>query len=156
MEPWKELLIYWRSKHVDGHPPGRRDIDPAMDMPHLIANLLIADVVPEGYRYRLVGSAVVERHKEEMTGKLAGTSKFMRRVSAEQIRHYDGVRTEQKPRLLVTGVSGTSDNAKAVTIVLPLVTRSGETEMLLIGVFYDRRYDPIDRVDYLTVHQASD
>jgi len=156
MEPWKELLIYWRSKHVAGRPPSRQDIDPAVDLPKLIANLLIADVVPEGYRYRLVGSAVVERHKEEMTGKLAGTSKFMQRVSAEQLKHYDAVRIEQRPRLLVTGVSGTADNAKALTIVLPLVARNGETEMLLIGVFYDRRFDPIDRVDYLTVHQAAD
>jgi hypothetical protein len=155
MEPWKELLVYWRSKHVDGRPPGRQDIDPAVDLPKLVANLLIADVVPEGYRYRLVGSAIVERHKEEMTGKLAGTSKFLQRVNRELIATYDTVRNEQKPKLLVSGVSK-DDHAGAVTIILPLLGKGGETEKLLIGVFYDRRFEPIDQIDYLTVNQPPD
>jgi hypothetical protein len=154
MEPWKELLIYWQAKHVDGLPPSRRDIDPAIDLPHLAANLLLADVVPEGYRYRLVGSAVVERHKQEMTGKLAGTSQFMQRVTPQLIENYDAVRTEQTPRLVKTGVAD-AEYAMAETIILPLVARTGETEMLLVGVFYDRRFDGIDHIDYLTVSYPS-
>jgi hypothetical protein len=86
MEPWNELLAYWQAKHIGDRPPSRQDIDPVIDLPHLAANLLIADVTPEGYRYRLVGSAVVERHKEEMTGKLAGSSKFMQRVRSSRSR----------------------------------------------------------------------
>ena len=155
MEPWKELLVYWRSRHVDGRPPGRHDIDPAVDLPKLVANLLIADVVPEGYRYRLVGSAIVERHKEEMTGKLAGTSKFLARVNKELIATYDSVRDEQKPKLLVSGTSK-DDHAGAVTIILPLLGKGGETAKLLVGVFYDRRFDPIDQVDYRRVNQPPD
>jgi hypothetical protein len=150
MEPWKELLVYWQGKHVDGRPPSRRDIDPAVDLPHLAANLLIADVVAEGYRYRLVGSAVVERHKQEMTGKLAGSSHFMQHVKPQLFENYDAVRTEQTPRLLKTGVVG-AEYAEAETIILPLVAKTGETEMLLVGVFYDRRFDGIDHIDYLTV-----
>jgi hypothetical protein len=154
MELWKELQVYWQAKHVDGRPPSRQDIDPAVDLPHLVANLLIADVVPEGYRYRLVGSAVVERHKQEMTGKLAGCSQFMQRVKPQLFESYDAVRTEQKPRLLKSGVSA-ADYAGAETIILPLVGKSGETEMLLVGVFYDRRFDTIDHIDYLTVSYPS-
>jgi hypothetical protein len=154
MEPWKELLVYWQAKHVDGRPPSRRDIDPAVDLPHLVANLLIADVIPEGYRYRLVGSAVVERHKQEMTGKLAGSSQFMQRVKPQLFENYDAVRTEQAPRLVKTGVAA-ADYARAETIILPLVARTGETEMLLVGVFYDRRFDAIDHIDYLTVSYSS-
>jgi hypothetical protein len=154
MESWKELLVYWQAKHVDDRPPSRRNIDPAVDLPHLVANLLIADVVPEGYRYRLVGSAVVERHKQEMTGKLAGSSEFMQRVKPQLFENYDAVRTEQKPRLVKTGVAG-ADYARAETIILPLVAKTGETEMLLVGVFYDRRFDAIDHIDYLTVSYPS-
>jgi hypothetical protein len=154
MEPWKELLIYWQAKHVDGRPPSRREIDPAVDLPHLVANLLIADVVREGYRYRLVGSAVVERHKQEMTGKLAGSSQFMQRVKPQLFENYDAVRIEQKPRLVKTGAKG-SEYARAETIILPLVAMTGETDMLLVGVFYDRRFDGIDEIDYLTVSYPS-
>jgi hypothetical protein len=149
MEPWKELLAYWQAKHVDDRPPRRQDIDPVVDLPQLAANLLIADVVPEGYRYRLVGSAVVERHNEEMTGKLAGSSKFTRRVRPQLIETFDAVRDEQMPRLLKSGVSASSGHGTAVSLVLPLVANTGETEKLLVGVFYDRRFDAIDQIDYL-------
>jgi hypothetical protein len=48
-----------------------------------------------------------------------------------------------------------ADYAGAETIILPLVGKSGETEMLLVGVFYDRRFDTIDHIDYLTVSYPS-
>jgi hypothetical protein len=155
MEPWKELLVYWQARHVGDRPPSRQDIDPVVDLPHLAANLLIADVVPEGYRYRLVGSAVVERHHEEMTGKLAGSSRFTQRVRSQMIEGFDAVRDQQKPRLLKSGVTASSDHAAAVTIILPLVAKTGETKMLLVGVFYNRRFDVIDQIDYLDISQPS-
>jgi hypothetical protein len=127
MEPWKELA----------------------------ANLLIADVVPEGYRYRLVGSAIVERHGEDMTGKLAGSSKFLERVSKELIANYDVVRNLRKPRMMVSGAT-TNDHSSAVTLILPLLGEGGETEMILVGVFYDRRFEPVERIDYLTTKGTPD
>jgi hypothetical protein len=149
MEPWKELIEYWQSKHVEGRPPGRRDIDPAIDIPRLAANLLIADVVPEGYRYRLVGSAIVERHREDMTGRLAGSSRFLQRVRENLIAIYDAVRISRQPRMMVSGRTSTG-KPEAVTIVLPLVGGDGATNMLLIGVFYERRFEQINDIDYLT------
>jgi hypothetical protein len=155
MEPWNELLDYWRSRHVDGRPPGRKDIDPAIDIPRLAANLLIADVVPEGYRYRLTGSAIVERHKVDMTGKLAGTSRFLALVREDLIASYDAVRIGRRPRILTTGVAG-KDRSDAVTVILPLVGDDGETEMLLIGVFYERRFEAIEQIDFLTAKPVAD
>jgi hypothetical protein len=154
MDQWKELLAYWQARHVEGRPPSRQDIDPAVDLPLMAANLLIADVVPEGYRYRLVGSAVVERHKEEMTGKLAGSSHFLEKVRPQLLQSFDAVRDGRKPMLLKTGLSE-SDYATAATLVLPLVESSGQTEKLLIGVFFDRRYDPIDQIDFMDVSQPA-
>lgn len=155
MEPWNELLDYWRSRHVDGRPPGRKDIDPAIDIPRLAANLLIADVVPNGYRYRLTGSAIVERHKEDMTGKLAGTSRFLELVREDLIASYDAVRIGRRPRILTTGVAG-NDHSEAVTVILPLAGADGETEMLLIGVFYERRFESVERIDFLTAKPVAD
>jgi hypothetical protein len=153
MDQWKELLAYWQARHVDGRPPGRQDIDPAIDLPLMAANLLIADVVPGGYRYRLVGSAVVERHHEEMTGKLAGSSHFLSKVRSQLLANFDAVRDDRKPRLLKTGSNEVRDRATAATLVLPLVAPSGRTEKLLIGVFYDRRYDAIDQIDFMDASQ---
>jgi hypothetical protein len=90
-----------------------------------------------------------------MTGKLAGTSKFLQRVNRELIATYDTVRDERKPRLLVSGTSK-DDHAGAVTIVLPLVSKGGETDKLLIGVFYDRGFEPVDQIDYLSVNHPPD
>ena len=155
MDQWKELLAYWQTRHVEGRPPSRQDIDPAIDLPFMAANLLIADVVPEGYRYRLVGSAVVERHKEEMTGKLAGSSHFLERVRPQLLKSFDAVRDERTPRLLKTGSSEARDYATAATLVLPLVAPSGQTEKLLIGVFFDRRYEAVDQIDFIDVSQPA-
>lgn len=155
MEQWKELLAYWQARHLDGRPPSRQDIDPAVDLPLMAANLLIADVIPEGYRYRLVGSAVVERHKQEMTGKLAGSSHFLERVRPELLKSFDAVRDERVPRLLKTGSNEARDYATAATLVLPLVAPSGETEKLLIGVFFDRRYEAVDQIDFLDVSRPT-
>jgi hypothetical protein len=155
MDQWKELLAYWQARHVEGRPPSRQDIDPAVDLPLMAANLLIADVVAEGYRYRLVGSAVVERHKQEMTGKLAGSSHFLERVRPQLLQSFNAVRDDRKPRLLKTGSSEARDYATAATLVLPLVTASGQTDKLLIGVFFDRRYEAVDQVDFMDVSQPT-
>ena len=148
MEPWKDLLAYWQSKHVDGKPPGRQAIDPIVEIPRLASHLILADVVPEGYRYRLFGSAIVERHGEDMTGRLAGSSRFLERVSKDLVANYDIVKRGQQPRILVTGSQAT-EHSDAVTIILPLIAPTGETEMLMVGVFYDRHFIPFDHVDYL-------
>jgi hypothetical protein len=118
MDQWKELLAYWQAKHVDGRPPSRQGYRPRRRHAASAANLLIADVVSDGYRYRLVGSAVVERHKEEMTGRMAGSSHFLERVRPQLLRNFDAVRDEQRPLLLKTGMSDAHDHATAVTLVL--------------------------------------
>jgi hypothetical protein len=52
-------------------------------------------------------------------------------------------------------VTASSGHAAAVSIILPLVAKTGETQKLLAGVFYDRRFDVIDQIDYLDVSQPS-
>ena len=155
MEPWDELLEYWQSKHIDGHPPGRRDVDPMVEIPRLAANLLLADIESEGYRYRLFGSALRERYGEDMTGRLAGTSRFLELVSKDLVENYDRVRREKKPRILTTGTQAAAHSA-AVTIILPLVSPAGETEMLMVGVFYDRHSIPFEHIDYMVARDPGE
>lgn len=60
---------YWRSKWVDGRPPGRAAIDPA-EIRELLPFLIIADIErnPFRVRYRLCGT-MVQQYSEELAGR---------------------------------------------------------------------------------------
>jgi hypothetical protein len=61
---------YWRAKRAGRSMPRRSDIDPA-DIPTLLPNILITEMLEEGtrYRYRLAGSAVTEAFGRSLTGQ---------------------------------------------------------------------------------------
>ncbi|HLG88357.1 MAG TPA: PAS domain-containing protein [Alphaproteobacteria bacterium] len=56
-ERHRALLRYWRSKGHDGTIPRRADIEP-LEIPRLLPNLLLWDVVDDDYECRLSGSEV--------------------------------------------------------------------------------------------------
>jgi len=135
---WKQLHQYWLSKHVDGRVPSRSDIDPIVEIPQLVKNLILLDA-GEKVTYRLVGSEVVERHGMDMTGRLSGSSGQNPKAIAEWLAAVEYVSRELKPRLLVSRV-GNSDIAQNLMIMLPLADRSGRIEMLLVGSFYNEHF----------------
>ena len=47
---WRELYSYWRGRHIEGRPPRRADIDPPIDIPKLLPNLIIFDCVGGHFR----------------------------------------------------------------------------------------------------------
>jgi hypothetical protein len=61
---------YWRAKRAGRSMPRRSDIDPA-DIPTLLPNILITEMLEAGtrYRYRLAGSAVTEAFGRSLTGR---------------------------------------------------------------------------------------
>jgi hypothetical protein len=68
------LHDYWQSRRLPGQPfVYRKDIDPA-DLRELLPLLSIADVeyAPLRFRYRLVGTRVVEYNHQEFTGLYLG------------------------------------------------------------------------------------
>jgi hypothetical protein len=68
------LHEYWESKRPSGQPfTYRKDIDPA-DLRELLSLLSICDVehAPLRFRYRLVGTRVVEYNHQEFTGQYLG------------------------------------------------------------------------------------
>lgn len=61
---------YWSERRAQRRMPDRADIDP-LDLPPAIwPNLIITEPSDGGWRYRLVGSAHVERYGMDFTGKL--------------------------------------------------------------------------------------
>ncbi|MCC7046632.1 MAG: PAS domain-containing protein [Alphaproteobacteria bacterium] len=66
----RALADYWRSKCAGRMAPRRVDIDPAEIREHM-PTLFMVEVLPRGeYRYRLVGSELVERTGRNATGKI--------------------------------------------------------------------------------------
>ncbi len=66
-----EVARYWSSKRNGRMLPDRADIDPLELSPAVWPNLLLAEPVPDStaVRYRLVGSAHVERYTFDFTGR---------------------------------------------------------------------------------------
>lgn len=64
------LEAYWRSKCQDGRLPSRQDIDPA-EIRRLLAHIALIDVAMDGdgFRFRLVGTKVVQQLSYDPTGQ---------------------------------------------------------------------------------------
>jgi hypothetical protein len=66
------MYDYWQKKRSGRRMPARRDIDP-VDIPRLLPNILISEVVPGPagvrYRYRLAGTAVARAFGRDPTGR---------------------------------------------------------------------------------------
>ena len=136
-ERWRELYQYWRAKHVGGRPPARQDIDPVVDIPRLVANLVLMDIEGDNYRYRVAGSDIEARAGVALAGRVIGLPDTLPKVLADWRRILDITRDDGKAHLYYSRMP---DHliAKYVTLVLPLVDRSGAIEKLLVGSFYDQ------------------
>lgn len=61
---------YWESRRQGRPMPARSDLDPLVDVPRLVANLMLFDVqcAPLDFRWRLVGSRVRQYLWKDYTG----------------------------------------------------------------------------------------
>jgi hypothetical protein len=66
----KELFFYWRAKKGERVAPSRSDIQP-QEIKRLLPIIYLMDVVPEPqrFRFRLVGTGIVDYFGEEITGR---------------------------------------------------------------------------------------
>ena len=65
------LFAYWRTCAGAKSIPARGDIDPMIDLGHLVQHLFLVDVErdPLRFRFRLVGTEVAGHVGKDMTGK---------------------------------------------------------------------------------------
>lgn len=149
-EAWKQLYDYWLAKHVDGRPPTRRELDPPVEVPRLVAHILLIDVV-DGcrFRYRVAGSAYWARYGFELTGRWIGE-----KIPAEaefratlQAVHDDGL-----PRVLTAPTANHPDRLH-VGIVMPLSGDDGGVAHILAGSFFVQEATDRPSVGRLTVRE---
>ena len=70
---WQQLLDYWQTLvDTSGRLPRRGEIDPTALPPNLLPNIFLVDVVraadgtPPRFRFRLLGSAIVDRESTKV------------------------------------------------------------------------------------------
>jgi len=65
-----EIHAYWLAKRGQRRMPSRQDIEPT-EIPRLLRNVMLIDVLhdPARFRYRLIGTNVVDATGENRTGK---------------------------------------------------------------------------------------
>ena len=127
-------LAYWQGLRRGRHLPARTDIDPA-EIPKLLPGTILVDVLrdPLDFRYRLVGTAIVETYGEELTGRFVDEL-FTPARRALAMRHYALAFGSARPiaaRNRYTNVRGAE--LIASRILLPLSEDGVNVSMLLIG-----------------------
>ena len=148
-EAWKQLYEYWLSKHIDGRPPGRRDLDPPVDVPRLIPNIMLIDVEGETMRYRLVGSAVWNCYGFDLTGS---TIEARNPAEIEWRDTLKAVCADRLARLVTSPVDGHADRLH-VAIALPLTRGEGICCQVLAGTFFAQEFGDNPRVGQLSVRE---
>jgi len=148
-EAWKQLYDYWLSKHVGGRPPGRHDLDPPVDVPRLIPNIMLIDIEGEVLRYRLVGSAIWNRYGFDLTGTTIGGRN---QAEAEWRDTLKMVCDDQVARLITSPVDGHADRLH-VAVAMPLCGDGGATSQILAGTFFAQEFAPNPRIGLITVRE---
>lgn len=130
------LLGYWHAKRGERRWPSRADIDP-LELRFILGNIVLVDVSwrPLQFRYRLVGSNIVERIGYDPTGRdpaLNPDPEFRARVletftfvaNTGRVRSRSAARTVGRFNLMYDALT------------LPLSTDQQRVDMLMVGQFY--------------------
>ena len=140
--PWEELYRYWLDRHAGGKPPTRAVIDPMIDLHQMASNLIVIDVFPDRFEYRLVGSQVVSHFGVDHTGKMVGTSG----VDKTQLDAWSGtvayVAQEGKPSMLASHYPD-SPRTKVIALLLPLSADGDGARKLFGATFFDQPFPDV-------------
>ena len=139
------LYRYWNRRRGHRRMPDRRDIDPLELGPKLLPHVGLMDIVDGGarVRYRLLGTAIVERWGSDPTGKfmdevMSGSySDYIHGLYRELVRARAPVFSESVFRWDVAGF------LRARRLYLPLTHHGEEVAIALIGqVFLGPAFPP--------------
>lgn len=128
-----DLWVYWGAKRGLRSMPRRIDIDP-MEIPPLLPHLLLIELNEEKrFRYRLVGTAIVETYGEELTGRFVDEL-FTPPRRAIAMRHYTlGFESARPIAVRNRYVNARGTELIATRVMLPLSEDGVAVNMLLMG-----------------------
>lgn len=136
----KELVSHWNGLRPDGGLPGRQHLDPVR-IPSVLANIWLVDVQrePMRFRFRLVGTRVVEFLGRDPTGRwiddvypsFTGTPVEMEFVAC-------ATTGELRWRRGAPMMEASKDYVQVERIALPLAANGSDVDMLLCLSLYEK------------------
>lgn len=136
------LTEYWTEKKAGRIAPARRDIEPA-DLRDLLPNVFLVDVErhPTRFRFRLVGTEIVEAYGIDATGRFLDDLDFSDRAPSV-IAHYAAAVTTREPSChSVQFTRGSGRHLSYERVILPLSADGVSVDMLLGGICFDEAYE---------------
>ena len=132
-EELRELLDYWKDCRSDGEVPLRTDVDP-IDIPQLLPHLCLVDVLDGGddYKFRVVGTAVVDGIGEDWTGKTAREVEFDGRYPDVSDQYRKVVET-RAPVWADNDMNINDRRLRFEILILPLSDENGQVTKILCG-----------------------
>jgi hypothetical protein len=136
-----DLYRYWDAKRGGRPMPSRADLDPAA-MRGLLPHLTLIERVEDGFRYRLVGSQVVQDLGREMTGTMVGSHVNPPEYARAICRLYEQVCDNAQPVFTTGEYRSPSQLVHTVSrLLLPLGPEGGAANMVLLS--RASRYDRV-------------
>ncbi len=132
-----QIYDYWNSLRAGRSMPARKDLDPGQ-LPRHLPNLMLIDVLnePRRFRYRLIGSRVVEASAENRTGQFFDEVAFFK-DNPNVVKDYMSIADSAAPHLSSEPFINHSNKMtyKGRRLLLPL-SSDGETVDMLLAYFY--------------------
>ena len=129
-------LAYWREKRGSRSMPRRRDIDP-VEVPTLLPHLQLIEIVAGGrFRYRLIGTALVEAFGRDYTGQYPDVLFDGQRGKITEV--YSAVRDAKQPLFLRSRYLTTKEiDLVANRLYVPLSEDDSHVNMILGILTFD-------------------
>jgi hypothetical protein len=134
----RTLYSFWDDRRMAGGPMPRAALDPVALPPALLGHLIVLDVLSGGadFRYRLVGTAIVETIGRDFTGESVST--YRRRHETEGV--IDGYRHVCIHRAPHHYLGELSDVAEEVyryeRLALPMSRNGATVDQILAGFVF--------------------
>lgn len=150
-----QLYAYWNSKRAGRRMPARSDIAPDQ-IRGLLPNLMLIDVVGADFRYRLVGTKVVEDMGRNLTAASAGSYVEPAPYAAAVVDTYRRVRDLGVP-VFTGGVYVAPRGTKhwVSRLLLPLGADHAHTNMILCSRIAHYRYRRLAQPNWLREARGS-
>ncbi len=127
---------YWFAKKAGHLIPARQDIDPLIEQPQLVANMMLKDVRrdPPDIRYRLIGTRVRRHLNRDWTGIWMSEIPFQRPPSTIWSNHMWVVENRAPLVARPPYVGPHKDFLFIESIILPLGADHQTVDMLMVFV----------------------
>jgi len=134
----KSMFEYWDRKRGERAVAARRDIDPT-EIPKLLPHIQLTEVLDDctRFRFRLVGTAVVQAYGADFTGKYTDEL-YSPRVRARIERTYQIIYNKKRPMFLRSRyVTAKGYDIVANRLLAPLSDDGGDVDMVIAALTFE-------------------